>query len=388
MDGWGERKPKAVLIVAFSGRALAASVRRAGFVPLVADLFADADATALAAHNIHVEGDLVRGFSASHMLAALDELAAHGPEPLGVVYGAGFEARLDLLTEIGERWRLLGNAPVTVARLKAPRSFADSCARLDVPHPEITIDPPAEPRGWLRKRCGGAGGSHIGFASHESTRSAGDCEGFYYQRRVPGQAVSALFLAARGQARIVGFSEQWRAPNARDPFRFGGAVRPAGISSALQAELSDAVGRVAAEFDLRGLNSADFIVGDEGEWWLLEINPRPGATLDIFDMGEPPLFSLHLDAVLHETLPAVPTLHGAAATQIVYASQAISVPSGLRFPSWTVDRPRPGVSLMVNDPFCTVLAQEEYACEAKALCAERGRHWQTILEDELWIKAS
>jgi uncharacterized protein len=388
MGGWGNSKPEAVLIVAFSGRALAASAHRAGYMPLVADLFADADTAELAMRNIHVEGDLTRGFSAPHMLAALDELAAHGPKPLGVVYGAGFEARLDLLEEIGKRWRILGNAPVTVARLKAPRVFADCCARLGIPHPEITVDPPAEPKGWLRKLCGGAGGSHIVFASHESARPARDCEGFYYQRRVAGQAISASFLATRHQTHIIGFSEQWRAPNARDPFRFGGAVRPAWISSALRAELTEAIARIAAEFDLTGLNSADFIVGDEGEWWLLEINPRPGATLDIFDMGDPPLFALHLEAAFGETIPAVPTLRGAAATQIVYASQAISVPPDLRYPSWTVDRPRPGVGLMVNDPFCTVLAQEENACEAKALCAERGRHWQTILEDELWIKAS
>lgn len=382
------KRPEGVLIAAYSGRALAASARRAGYVPLVADLFADADTAELAVRNCHVEGDLTNGFSPPHLLACLEELAAHGSEPVGFVYGAGFEAHLDLLVEIGKRWRILGNEAVTVARLKAPIVFAQCCARLDVPHPEISVIPPAEPRGWLRKRCGGAGGSHIVFASHEGVTAANDCEGVYYQRRAYGQAVSALFLAARGDARVIGFSEQWRAPSAREPFRFGGAVRPAGIAPALQAELTQAVYRIAAEFELVGLNSADFIVGDNGEWWLLEINPRPGATLDIYDMAETSLFAMHLDAVMYETLPAVPELDGAAATQIIYASQALSVPSDLRYPGWTVDRPRPGVSLMVNDPFCTVLAVEENACEAKALCAERGRHWQTVLEDELWIKAS
>ena len=39
---------------------------------------------------------------------------------------------------------------------------------------------------------------------------------------------------------------------------------------------------LARSLGLRGLNSADFLIeGDNA--WLIEINPRPGATLDLFD---------------------------------------------------------------------------------------------------------
>ena len=46
--------------------------------------------------------------------------------------------------------------------------------------------------------------------------------------------------------------------------------------------LTSAVQRLLRRAPLVGLNSVDFLVSDE-QFWLLEVNPRPGATLDIFE---------------------------------------------------------------------------------------------------------
>ena len=66
--------------------------------------------------------------------------------------------------------------------------------------------------------------------------------------------------------------------------------------------MTETVELVAQAFRLKGLGSADFLVNG-GEARLLEINPRPGATLDIFDSDTQPLLGLHLDAVLERRLP-------------------------------------------------------------------------------------
>src|SRR5258708_5812145 len=79
-----------LLIVAISGRALAAAARRAGLVPLVVDYFADADTLRLAHDCIKLDGELRRGFAWAPLSAALDALADTAPSPLlGLVYGAG-----------------------------------------------------------------------------------------------------------------------------------------------------------------------------------------------------------------------------------------------------------------------------------------------------------
>ena len=52
---------------------------------------------------------------------------------------------------------------------------------------------------------------------------------------------------------------------------------------------------LAARTGLTGLCSADFIRNRDG-YHLIEINPRPGATLDIFDCFEVPLMEAHIRA--------------------------------------------------------------------------------------------
>ncbi len=147
------------------------------------------------------------------------------------------------------------------------------------------------------KRKGGAGGSHIGVGA--TARARGNV---YYQERVDGSAVSALFVANGEEARVLGFSEQWTAPSKRSPWRYGGAVRPARLAAAAKEAMVSAVEHVTSAFSIKGLASADFMVHGQSAM-LLEINPRPGATLDIFDSAASPLLGLHLDAVTQGKLP-------------------------------------------------------------------------------------
>ena len=66
-----------LLIAAASGRALAAGARRAGFTPLVADVFDDADTREPRGCDRRA-GDLAAGFEGARLIAALDELS-RGP---------------------------------------------------------------------------------------------------------------------------------------------------------------------------------------------------------------------------------------------------------------------------------------------------------------------
>src|SRR5262249_27936482 len=177
-----------VLIAAVSGRALAASARRAGFIPLVADCFGDEDTREIAQAHVRVSLDAARGLNSEELLQALERLA-RTQAPLGIVYGTGFEDRPQLLARIARQWRLFGNAPDTIARLKDPASFAALCRGCGVPHPPTRTDRPAETGGWVVKRAGGAGGSHVRTPSERSGRSK-----IYYPRQVTGRSVSALWL--------------------------------------------------------------------------------------------------------------------------------------------------------------------------------------------------
>ena len=124
------REGSSLLIASISGRALAEAARRAGFTPLVADFFADAD-TQDAAHACRKLTGMARGFRWRSLYPALSALAELAPSPvLGVVYGAGFEDRPELLRLISRRWPLLGTGAAAVARLKSPEDFFATLDRL------------------------------------------------------------------------------------------------------------------------------------------------------------------------------------------------------------------------------------------------------------------
>jgi predicted ATP-grasp superfamily ATP-dependent carboligase len=273
---------------------------------------------------------------------------------------------------MADRWPLLGNTPDVVRRVKDPIELSALCASLEISHPPVRLDFPEDPGNWLVKSAGASGGSHVapaGVWSPDETAS-GNHRCVYFQRIAEGEPVSVLFTADGRQAQIIGTSRQWTSPSPGEPFRFGGSVRPAGLPAALEAALTSAAASIVRACGLRGLNSMDCLA-DGDSFTLLEINPRPGATLDIFDDSGGSLFDAHLDGCL-SCLPArPPELTGAQAAGVAYVRRAIPSMPALDWPDWTSDRQRPRTGLRVNDPLCTVHARSDDPAGARLLVEGR-----------------
>jgi predicted ATP-grasp superfamily ATP-dependent carboligase len=187
---------------------------------------------------------------------------------------------------------------------------------------------------------------------------------------VAGEPVSILFLGDGAKARVVGLSRQWAAPAPGQPFRFGGSLRPAGLSPGLETRLRRAAEAITAACGLRGLNSIDFLV-EGSEYTLIEVNPRPGATLDIFEDRGGSLFRAHIDSCLGR-LPRRPLeFAGAAAAGIAYARREISSMPEFDWPNWTSDRQKARSALRPDDPLCTITARAAKPSRARALVDAR-----------------
>jgi uncharacterized protein len=355
----------AVLIVAISARALTSSARRGGYRPLVTDMFGDQDTLNAAHAHRRLPGDLASGIDGQALIPTLETLS-RGQNPFGVVCGTGFEDRTQLLHRLAKRWRLVGNDAEVVAKAKNPQFLSSLCADLGVPFPDISLLKPVRSDGWLIKRMGGAGGTHIRSASQFSN-IRGDV---YYQRKVSGTPVAASFLADGKGATILGYSAQWSSPTPRQPYRYGGAVRPARLAPRMSDLLSAVVHRITAAMSLVGLNSMDFLVDGE-RFWLMEINPRPGATLDIFETADNSLFAQHVAACTGGRLGYLRHPRGATAAEIVYAQDDILSVPALDWPDWTTDRPLAGSTIKAGGPICTVHARGPAVAGAKALIEKR-----------------
>ena len=338
-SSWGSNS---LLVIASSARALAASGRRAGYEIAALDLFGDEDLTEVAFASERVARARSGGFKSQDLVLAANRVAPAFGKPLcAFVYGSGFEDRPELLAELAAGRRLFGNSPAVVARCKDPVAFTAILDELGLPHPEIRIELPHQPDGWLVKRIGGAGGIHI-----RAARNARPSPKNYYQRLVAGTPVSALVLANGRDAKILGLSEQWTAPSPTAPFRFGGAAAPATLPRTLQRQIAQAAAQLAQRLELIGLNSLDVIADiPRSKFSVIEVNPRPGATLDVYErlLGAS-LLELHLRACCGE-LPSFGRARSrprAAASVILYTNEELSISREISWPEWTADRPKAG----------------------------------------------
>src|SRR5262245_38366342 len=360
-----------VLIAAPSGRALAASARRGGYVPLVADGFGDQDTIAAAAAHIRVS--FARPINGPRFIAALQTLA-DSRDCVGIVCGSGFEDRADLLTMISQRWPLLGNSPETITRAKDPIEFTARCREANIPHPETSLVRPLDVEGWLAKRIGGAGGWHIRPADKAKKHN----NDIYFQRRGNGDPGSALLPCDGSDRLVLGFSVQWTAPTPRHPFRYGGAARPAPIAEGVKEAMIAALKRLNSIMPLVGLNSADFAL-DGDAFQLLEVNTRPGATFDLFEPEGTSLFALHLDACRGRLPKSVPCYRPALPAAIVYDQRYILEGHAYDWPECDHDLHARSTAVEDEQPLCSVFARGATALDAKQRVEKRSAMVRRLL---------
>lgn len=337
-------------------------------MPLVIDAFGDSDTREAAEDYLQMPDAVRLGFNAKPLFAALDTLADRAPSPpIGIVLGSGFEDRPKLIDSLDKRYRLLGTKAETVAEVKDPARFFPLLKQTGIAHPETSLTPPGDPHGWLAKRRGAAGGAHIRDLARLSDRA----DGYYFQRRIDGTAMSVLAVTSAGGVAME-LSRQWTAPSVRRPYRYGGAVIIDYDESLAHDPMISAAATLVELLDPVGLVSFDFIVAD-GVPYLLEINPRPGATLDIFDDLKGNLFRAHVEAGLGNALwqsRELPNVQSRAAA-VLYAGREPLIARDIAWPEWASDRPMTGTAIQPEQPLATVRADGNSAAAAEALVRER-----------------
>ncbi len=325
-----------IIVLANSARAIAASAKRAGFAALAVDVFGDEDTREMSLSAMKLEGGLAAGLTPDKVADAVETLVG-AYDPIGLVYGSGFEHQPEAIAAIARVTRIFGNSADTIRRAKDPMLLAQLCASAGISHPPIALATPEEPELWLTKTRGGAGGAHVVPAA--LGRLSTDR---YFQRFVSGESVSALFVADGRKNRNHRPQPAMDFANARSR-RFDMAALPGlSILAAHKRTKSHALSPSShRNCGLVGLNSADFIVSRDAVW-LIEVNPRLGATLDLFEPVGRALFAIHIAGCEGHAI-AVPNCSGVRAAGVVYAPHDMVMSHAPRnWPDWTADRPPPG----------------------------------------------
>ncbi len=270
------------LIIATSGRMLAQAAWYEGYNVLVIDCYADVDTLKYAEKVVRANS-----FSIKNLITALDSLKTYAIT--GIVYGSGFETFPESLHFLQHRFSLSGNLPNVFEKVQNKKTFFTALAFLEIPYPETQFNYPdlCDSKTWLSKPLNGQGGIGISF-NHSNKPDS------YWQRYYDGQAGSVLFLATKENVTVFGFHRQWTHATDENEFLFAGICHDDDIAKIYRERIANWLQKLVDYFDLRGLNSLDFIQ-TETDIFVLEINPRPSASMQLYDA---PLFSMHIQANL------------------------------------------------------------------------------------------
>jgi predicted ATP-grasp superfamily ATP-dependent carboligase len=229
------------------------------------------------------------------------------------------------------------------------------------------------------KRIGGSGGLHI----HACPANPRADKRRYFQRRIAGEQISLMGLVSEKSAAFAA-SRQWTNPLPRRPFRYGGAVGSLLLDEDLEARLIEMSLAVSDALSLKGIVSFDYLVED-GAPYLLEVNPRPGATLDVFDDASGTVFKAHVEAARGGDPAALlasdwhPPVARAAA--FLYADRGPLSVGAVAWPEWSADRPRPGSAVSAGQPLATVIAEGTSADAVAEASLQRLGLLETLLYD-------
>lgn len=311
------------LIIATSGRMLAQAAKSEGFATLVIDCYADLDTKKFAKKVIQVDS-----LSIENLTFALEQFKHF--QIAGVVYGSGFENHVESLYFLEKQFVLAGNSAAVFERVQNKRVFFKALDVLKIPYPQTHFTFPKNETNWLTKPLAGQGG--VGINSQQTN--------IYWQQFCEGQAGSVLFL----NADIIGFNTQWTHGN----FLFAGISNHSDLSHFQKIQLTLWIQKLVLHFNLCGLNSLDFI-HNENEIFVLEINPRPSASMQLYDL---PFFSLHIGLT-----NSITEQSDFSAYQVIYAPLSFIIPKNFNWSENCHDLPQNGVIIRKNSPICSMIAR-------------------------------
>ncbi len=350
--------PQPILLIGYTARQLAELATRAGFAVTALDYFGDADLRALCPSR-SLRHDLG---GQAYSAAALTD-AARAVPARAVVYGASFENHPDLVAELARGRELLGNTPATLARVRDPGELAAVLRAGGFRWPETRLaggPPPPRRQRWLWKPLHSGGGHGVRPWRGGPAPAAG-----LLQRQLGGMVASAAFVADGRRAVVLGLTEQLigRRAFGAAGFRYCGNLSPPrlrpGERAALAAQAQAVAAHLTAVFGLRGVNGLDF-VWHQQELWTLEVNPRPSASLELFDADRPgSVFAAHVRACQGRLPPPTPVpVQPARGKAILFAPADVRVGDTT---GWTVlgrrDIPHPGERIARGHPICTLMAE-------------------------------
>lgn len=320
-----------VLVLAYSGRALAEAAKAAGLQTTVLDQFGDADTLLAADRYVPVDftADFTTPFQAINELASntvrlpVDKIGLKsryhtnsGTEPLSaVILGGGCENRPTLVKQLHllARKGSLAGIPSQAAIRKLRKvefwqgASADAGCHFPPTKPASKASFDASTslarQDWLQKQADSAGGLGVRRLRQANPTAESFAPGSYLQKQIEGRSLGISIVVGDQATRVLGCTESissrdWQpakehkaAPSSPGStvcaaeFVYRGSWGPIRLPDPHLNTLARIGDYCRTNTDWRGWLQIDFIEDRWGRLWLLEMNPRWTAGMEVLRLS-------------------------------------------------------------------------------------------------------
>lgn len=314
-----------------SARAAAGSARRAGLHASTADFFADRDCDP-AGGATRIEG---------YSSALVDWLREADVDAW--FYTGALENHPALVDQLAAAAPLWGNSGAALTRSRNFPLVRQLLAEHGFATPALLPSGQAPPLNgaWLAKTHRGSSGVGVwAIDSRDTLQHARHTGAEVQQRLTAGCAASAIYVLDAATPTLLGVTRQLVGESLTHaaPFAYCGSVFPAEVSPAIARRLHSLGELLAGEFALRGVVGVDLWI-DQDRLWVLEINPRYTASVEVIERATGAIAL----GLLAETLTGSPSTRrarsetgGHAAKLVLFAREEVTITGA--FSDWAMDQ--------------------------------------------------
>ncbi|HZJ90038.1 MAG TPA: ATP-grasp domain-containing protein [Oscillospiraceae bacterium] len=330
-----------LLVAGWSVRSLACSLYDAGYSVTAADAYYDADLR-------------IRGIPT----ISIREACRHHTDFDALLYGSSVEELLKFFPG-----RIFGNSAKTIRNLSDVRTWFAFLDRAGIHYPRTWFSASELPSGVevLLKNPSRHGGAGV-----RPWKGDNIPRGNLLQEKIDAISYSASFFATKGDATLlgvtehVGFERDVRTTLNVPGYAYCGNILLRDWKKKILDRLSDIARSLTQEYNLVGLNGIDFIMTENEEPLLLEINPRWCASFELLERV--PGFVPAVSQIKGKLPPITELPIGAVGKAVLYAPETgvNAPPDSLEWlQEGIVDVPMPGEIIKPLHPLCTVIAEGE-----------------------------
>ncbi|XZE56393.1 ATP-grasp domain-containing protein [Planctomycetaceae bacterium SH139] len=296
-----------ILIFGASVRAASEAAAKAGYRVLAVDQFGDQDARRWA--KFWAPLDPVD--PASSLLSAIELCRCKFPDcpsssNLTAIACGGLESWFERLEPLRKSLNLLLPSTPELRQLRDPRLLQQLTKVTSARFPPTRFTrPPTPPPNtaesqtrWLTKQIRSSAGLGVRFDVEASRPGQGDIADSaanaprdrYWQQQISGRAVGVNLLCGPTGVRIlntcraINYSQPARASQPASPFLYGGSLGPYPLQPHERAAILEFADQLTRQVDFVGLLGSDWLLSRDGTPpWLLELNPRYTASMEIWE---------------------------------------------------------------------------------------------------------